>query len=152
MARLTDRITGETRVYINIHGSNGQGKKITVTEEPTVAELGVTVQAGAAPVYPGQEIAAVMLRQDLTADQKEAESNRLQTAYKKAQAQYAAGGGVSIQNKIAQAVVKLCKTQHGMKEKGNEAWNLTEGNLTVTPQERDGVVFVQVTGAPVWGI
>lgn len=152
MARLTDRINADTRVYINIHGSNGQGKKITVAEDMCVADLGINVQAAVAPAYPGQEIAAINLRQDLTGDQKEAESKRLQDAYKRAQAQFAAGGGVSIQNKIAKAVINLCKTQHGMKENGDNAWNLSEGNLTVTPQERDGMVFVQVTGAPVWGI
>jgi len=151
MARLTDRITGNTRVYINIHGTNGQGKKITVAEDLTVAELGINLANMVAPEYPGREIAAVQLRGDLTDAMKETETKRLTDNYKKAQAAFAGAGGVSVQNKIAKAVVNLCKTGYGMKEKGDGAWNLTEGNLTVTPQERDGVVIVSVGGAPVWG-
>lgn len=148
---LIEQVTGNTPVQINISGASSDGKKITVDEITSVQGLGVNTNVGAAPKYPGTELGFLEVREDLSPEQKEAERKRLLDAFKRAQTQHAAGGGVSLQNRIAKAVVKKCSEEYNMSEKGGKAWNLNEGNLTVTVLERDGTVMVRVSGAPVWG-
>lgn len=149
MARLTDRITPETMVRINISGSSN-GKKITISESLTVAALGATV-AGAAPVYPAAEIAAIALNGSLTDAQKQAQTKEITDAYSRALSAFGNAGGVSIQNQIATKVLAYVKSNYNVAEAGNDRWNLTAGNLTVTPVEEAGAVVVIVSGAPVWG-
>lgn len=152
MSRLLDKVTGQTRVHINVSGSNGAGEKFSVQTTRTVAELGVAVgNGGAAPVYPGAEIAVINMRNDLNAAQKIAEAKKLTTAWEKADAEFKATGGRSIQNRIAEAVIAMIRKDHNVGDGNGNQWNIATKDITITPREEGGVVVINVNGAPVWG-
>jgi hypothetical protein len=108
--------------------------------------------AQAAPEYPERELMTILLRKDIDGAEKNRLQDNLKNAWQKATEAYKTGGGTSVQNKIAAAVVSLCKKENGIVEKDAPGkWVLTAGSLTVTPIERNGQVVVQVSGAPTWG-
>jgi hypothetical protein len=140
-------------VLINLSGG-GQGgnKRISVSDNVTLAELGVDLSGQSAkPEFPQEGINEVNAS-GMSADQKSAKIQGILNQYEAAAKTYAASGGMTIQDKIVLATVDYLVKKHGFSTK-DEAGKpyIKPSELQVTAVPVNNELMFSVVGTSVWG-
>lgn len=147
---LFARATDASLVNISINAASN-GKKISINDVMTLAQLGVSLANVGEPEYPGAEIASLNLCGHYTNEQIMSKTQDILNKWNAAKRAYAANGGQGLGDRIITAVLAHLRTAHGMSDKSKEGWSITAGALAVYPFEANGVVQFNVQGAPTWG-
>lgn len=150
-----NQITKNTMVLINLSNNQNPQNRINVNEVTSVGSIlgdDFVNSSGTKPAFPTDAIATVTASK-LSESSKAAKIKSLLDDYEASSQQFASGGGLAIEDRIAAGVINWLVAHKGFTKDGkNNAPTVKPGELvvttTITPA---GELLYSITGQAVWG-